>query len=108
MTEDRWPRTKNHVTDTELVLVSPKTGLLLHVQRPPVRAGDTFEQAHHDQTTRVMQEIVDHMNDRIRLRILRSDLADATNPKMLEKYPHLGRPEYIEHLKALIKALEEK
>ena len=47
-------------------------------------------------------------NDRIRLRILRSDLADATNPKMLEKYPHLGGAEYIEHLKASIKALEEK
>lgn len=63
MTENKWPRTKNHVNDTELVLVSPKTGILLHVQRPPVRDGDTFEQAHHDQTTRVMQEIVDHMNE---------------------------------------------
>lgn len=45
-------------------------------------------------------------NDRIRLRILRSDLADATNPKLLEKYPHLGSPELIEHLKAMIKKLE--
>jgi hypothetical protein len=45
-------------------------------------------------------------NDRIRLRILRSDLADATNPKMLEKYPHLGNPDYIDHLKTAIKKLE--
>lgn len=40
------------------------------------------------------------------LRILRSDLADATNPKMLEKYPHLGSPEYIEYLKREIKRME--
>ena len=45
-------------------------------------------------------------NDRIRLRILRSDLADATNPKMLEKYPHLGNPDNIAQLKAAIKRLE--
>jgi hypothetical protein len=45
-------------------------------------------------------------NERIVLRILRSDLADATNPKMLEKYPHLGSPEYIEYLKREIKRME--
>ena len=45
-------------------------------------------------------------NDRIRLRILRSDLADATNPKILEKYPHLSNPENIERLKQAIKKLE--
>lgn len=45
-------------------------------------------------------------NDRIRLRILRSDLDDATNPKMLEKYPHLGNPNNIEQLKTAIKKLE--
>ena len=47
-------------------------------------------------------------NDRIRLRILRSDLADATNPKILEKYPHLSSSENIERLKQAIKKLEAK
>lgn len=45
-------------------------------------------------------------NERIILRILRSDLADVTNPKMREKYPHLGSPEYIEYLKREIKRME--
>lgn len=63
MTKVQVPRTESHINEREVVLVTPKTGMLLHVQRPPVRDGDTFEQAHHDQTTRVMQEIVDHMNE---------------------------------------------
>jgi hypothetical protein len=46
-------------------------------------------------------------NDRIKLRILRSDLDDAKNPKMLAKYPHLGSPEYIEHLERIIKKMED-
>jgi hypothetical protein len=45
-------------------------------------------------------------NDRHKLRILRSDLDDAKNPKMLAKYPHLGSPAYIEHLEQTIKRME--
>ena len=62
MTEDRWPRTKNHVTDTELVLVSPKTGLLLHIPRTPLVEAGRAAQKEHDDLTKLMQEIVDHMN----------------------------------------------
>jgi len=47
-------------------------------------------------------------NDRIRLRILRSDLNDAKNPKMLKKYPHLGSPDYIKQLEQQIAKLESK
>ena len=43
-----------------------------------------------------------------RLKILRSDLADCTNPKVLAKYPHLGDPKYVEQLKQEIKKLEEQ
>jgi hypothetical protein len=46
-------------------------------------------------------------NDRIKLRILRSDLDDAKTPKMLAKYPHLGSPEYIKHLEQTIKRMED-
>jgi hypothetical protein len=45
-------------------------------------------------------------NERMVLRILRSDLEDATNPKILEKHPHLGSPEYVEYLKREIKRME--
>ena len=45
-------------------------------------------------------------NDRIRLRILRSDLDDAKNPKVLRMYPHLRSPEYIKHLEQQIAKLE--
>jgi hypothetical protein len=54
MTKVQWSRTKNRVTDRELVLVSPKTGMLLQVQLPP----DVMESSRQ-----VMQEIVDHMNE---------------------------------------------
>ena len=54
MTKVQWSRTKNQVTDQELVLISPKTGMLLQVQLPP----DVMESSRQ-----VMQEIVDHMNE---------------------------------------------
>lgn len=41
-----------------------------------------------------------------RLRYMRSDLSDCTNPKVLAKYPHLGDPAYAEQLRAAIKKLE--
>jgi hypothetical protein len=41
-----------------------------------------------------------------RLRIMRSDLSDCTNPKVLAKYPHLGNPAIAEQLRAAIKKLE--
>lgn len=42
-----------------------------------------------------------------RLKILKSDLKDTQNPKILAKYPHLGNPKHIEQLKQAIQKLEE-
>jgi uridine kinase len=47
-------------------------------------------------------------NDRRKLRLLRSDLDDAKNPKVLAKYPHLGRPEYTQYLEEQIARLESR
>lgn len=43
-----------------------------------------------------------------RLRILKSDLADLKNPRILEKYPHLAKDvdKRIAELEALIKEQE--
>jgi hypothetical protein len=41
-----------------------------------------------------------------KLRILKSDLADCTNPKILKKYPHLASQQLIDHLKSEISRLE--
>lgn len=63
MTESKWPRTKNRVTDHDLVLVSPKTGMILQISRPTVVPMVGTEERHYfDQNTKIMQEIVDHMN----------------------------------------------
>lgn len=43
-----------------------------------------------------------------RLRILKSDLKDAQNPKVLAKYPHLGNPKYIKQLEQEIQKLEKE
>lgn len=43
---------------------------------------------------------------RRRLRLLRSDLADARNPKVLAKYPHLGNGKLIAQLEEAIRQLE--
>ena len=62
MTKVKVPRTKNHVNEHELVLVSPKTGLLLHIPRTPLVEAGRAAQKEHDDLTKLMQEIVDHMN----------------------------------------------
>jgi hypothetical protein len=53
MTKNQWPQTKSYVTDHEFVLVSPKNGLLLAVQR---------EGPNDPQVTQIMQDIADHLN----------------------------------------------
>jgi hypothetical protein len=57
-----WPKTKNRVTEHELILISPKTGLLLQIQRQPLIDGGRRDREEYDRTTQVMQDIVDHMN----------------------------------------------
>lgn len=43
-----------------------------------------------------------------RLRILKSDLADTNNPKVLAKYPHLDNEDLREQLRTKIASIEEK
>lgn len=57
-----WPRTKNRVTEHELILISPKTGLILQIPRQPLVEGGRYAREEYDRTTQVMQDIVDHMN----------------------------------------------
>lgn len=42
-----------------------------------------------------------------KLELLRSDLKDARDPKVLDKYPHLGAPEYVAQLESKIAKLEK-
>ena len=44
---------------------------------------------------------------RARLKLLRSDLRDITNPKFLEKHPHLGNPDLVKQLRRAIVQLEK-
>lgn len=63
MTKIQAPGTKSHVTETELVLVSPKTGLLLHIPRMPLVEAGPAAKKEHDDLTKLMQEIVDCLNE---------------------------------------------
>ena len=60
----KWkvPRTKSHINEREVVLVTPKTGMLLQIPLPlPLEAW--FEaQEEYDQLRRLFQEVVDHLN----------------------------------------------
>jgi hypothetical protein len=62
MTKVQVPRTKSHISDHDVVLVTPKTGMLLQIPLPlPLEAG--FEaRKEYDQLRRLFQEIVDHLN----------------------------------------------
>lgn len=55
-------KTKSHINDYEIVLVTPKTGMLLHFPLPlPLEAG-LAAQKEHDELKKLFQEIVDHLN----------------------------------------------
>jgi hypothetical protein len=41
------------------------------------------------------------------LELLKSDLRDSSDPRVLAKYPHLGDPKYVAELKAKIAAAEQ-
>ena len=47
------------------------------------------------------------MTKQQRLKLAKSDLADANNVKLLMKYPHLGDATYKAELKETIRQLEE-
>lgn len=63
MTKVQVPRTKSHISDHDVVLVTPKTGMLLQIQMP--RPEDGASQMVWDEYNHVkglFQEIVDHLN----------------------------------------------
>jgi hypothetical protein len=63
MTKVQAPRTRNRVTDSELLLVSPKTGLLVQVEL--TRPAEPQLQESFDATIKTLQDIVDHLNKTI-------------------------------------------
>ena len=48
------------------------------------------------------------MNEDMELRMLESDLRDSRNPKILEKYPHLGSQINISRLESRIAELKTR
>jgi hypothetical protein len=62
MTKVREPRTKSHLNDFEVVLVTPKTGMLLQIPLPPPLEAGHAAQQEYDELRRLFQEIVDHLN----------------------------------------------
>ena len=60
----KWdvPRTKSHINEREVVLVTPKTGMLLQIPLPPPLEAGLKAQEEYDQLKRLFQEIVDHLN----------------------------------------------
>jgi hypothetical protein len=62
MTKVQVPRTKSHVSENDVVLVTPKTGMLLQIPLPlPLEAGLKAREE-YDQLKRLFQEVVDHLN----------------------------------------------
>jgi hypothetical protein len=62
MTKVQVPRTKSHVNEREVVLVTPKTGMLLQIPLLPQREAGLAAQQEYDELKRLFQEIVDHLN----------------------------------------------
>lgn len=46
--------------------------------------------------------------ERALLTVLRSDLKDCRDPKVLEKYPHLGNPDVVAGIETKIAELEAR
>lgn len=62
MTKVQVPRTKSHINDREVVLVTPKTGMLMQIPLPPPLEAGPAAQQEYDELRRLFQEIVDHLN----------------------------------------------
>jgi len=62
----KWdvPKTKSHINEREVVLVTPKTGMLLQIPLPPPLEAGRAAQEEYDQLKRLFQEIVDHLNSK--------------------------------------------
>ena len=62
MTKVQVPRTESHINEREVVLVTPKTGMLMQIPLPPPLEAGRAAQEEYDQLKRLFQEIVDHLN----------------------------------------------
>ena len=62
MTKVQVPRTKSHISENDVVLVTPKTGMLLQIPLPPPLEAGFEAQKEYDQLRRLFQEVVDHLN----------------------------------------------
>jgi hypothetical protein len=62
MTKVQVPRTKSHINEREVVLVTPKTGMLLQIPLPPSLEAGPAAQLEHEELRGLFQEIVDHLN----------------------------------------------
>jgi hypothetical protein len=63
MTKVQVPRTKSHINEREVLLVTPKTGMLMQIQMPRPEDGASqmvWEEYIH--VKGLFQEIVDHLN----------------------------------------------
>ena len=62
----KWkvPKTESHINEREVVLVTPKTGMLLQIPLPPPLEAGHEAQKEYDQLRRLFQEIVDHLNSK--------------------------------------------
>ena len=61
----KWkvPRTKSHINEREVVLVTPKTGMLMQIQMPrPEDVASQMVWDEYEHLTKLFQEIVDHLN----------------------------------------------
>ena len=62
MTKVQVPRTKSHLNRFEVVLVTPKTGMLLQIPLPPPLEARPAAQREYDELRGLFQEVVDHLN----------------------------------------------
>ena len=63
MTKVQVPRTKSHINEREVVLVTPKTGMLMQIPLPhPEDLASQMVWDEYEHLTKLFQEIVDHLN----------------------------------------------
>lgn len=63
----KWkvPRTDSHINDREVVLVTPKTGMLMQIQMPrPEDGASQMVWDEYEHLMKLFQEIVDHLNSK--------------------------------------------
>ena len=63
MTKVQVPRTKSHIIEHDVVLVTPKTGMLVQIPLPPPLEAGPAAQLEYDELRGLFQEIVDHLNE---------------------------------------------